>query len=216
VASNLPIPAEPAGGLRRPRRTQEERSSETRTRVLEATIECLVELGYNATTQRAVAERSGVSRGAQLHHFPTRADLVAEAVPYLAGRLAGLLEEQITEMPADGRPRVEWAVDLLWENFSQGLFVVALELWLASRTDPELAVLLRRAEDRIAYGVVTLGHDLFGARIATLPDFDQRLLYALAVMRGLATARPFQPREPGLARRWGFARERLIELFTSQ
>lgn len=76
----------PAAPPRR-RRTQEERRAETRGRVLDATIACLLELGYGATTQRAVSDRSGVTRGAQLHHFPTRAQLVAEATTRLAIQL---------------------------------------------------------------------------------------------------------------------------------
>ena len=46
-----------------------------RGRLLDAALECLVELGYGGTTTSVVAARAGVSRGAQLHHFPTRAAL---------------------------------------------------------------------------------------------------------------------------------------------
>jgi AcrR family transcriptional regulator len=214
VASDFPSPAAPVHVPSRPRRTQEERSAETRTRILDATIECLVELGYGATTQRAVAQRSGVSRGAQLHHFPTRATLVAEAIPYLAGQLTDRLEQQTTDLPAAPAGRVEVALDLLWTNFSKGLFVVALELWLSSRTDAELARTLAEAEQRISRAITALGQELFGPQIASRPDFDQRLQYALAVMRGLATSRPLRPDEAGLARRWAFARAELVEFFT--
>ena len=57
------------------RRTQEERTAAMRERLLNATVECLYELGYAKTTTTAIVERAGVSRGAQLHHFPTKADL---------------------------------------------------------------------------------------------------------------------------------------------
>ena len=49
-----------------------------------ATIDCLVERGWAGTTTTEVAERAGVSRGAQLHHFPTRVALVTSAVRHLA------------------------------------------------------------------------------------------------------------------------------------
>src|SRR5229473_7754051 len=68
---------------RLPRRTQEERSASTRARLLDATISCLSELGYARTTTTEIAERAGVSRGAQLHHFPTKAELVTTAVEHL-------------------------------------------------------------------------------------------------------------------------------------
>ena len=59
------------------RRTQAERSATTQGKLLVAALECLVEHGYGGTTTTLVAERAGVSRGAQLHHYPTRAALVA-------------------------------------------------------------------------------------------------------------------------------------------
>src|SRR5690242_5936361 len=65
------------------RRTQEQRRAETRAKLLDAAIESLLEVGYAATTTRAVAQRAGVSSGAQTHHFPRRVDLVAAAVEHL-------------------------------------------------------------------------------------------------------------------------------------
>jgi len=69
------------------RQTNEARSARTRGKVLDATIDCLLELGYANTTTTLISERAGVSRGAQLHHFPTKAELVAAAVEHLATRL---------------------------------------------------------------------------------------------------------------------------------
>ncbi|MGA8126368.1 MAG: helix-turn-helix domain-containing protein, partial [Mycobacterium sp.] len=59
---------------RRVRRTQAERSAAMRTRLLDATIECLVSYGYAGTTTPRVAERAGVTRGAQIHHFRSKED----------------------------------------------------------------------------------------------------------------------------------------------
>ena len=65
------------------RTPQAERTAATRLRLMEATVDCLVELGWAGTTTTIVSERAGVSRGAQLHHFPTKQDLVVSAVAYL-------------------------------------------------------------------------------------------------------------------------------------
>jgi AcrR family transcriptional regulator len=72
------------------RRTQEERRSRTQARLLEATMECLVDLGWSGTSTTEVARRAGVSRGAQQHHYPTKMVLVAAALEHLleAQRLA--------------------------------------------------------------------------------------------------------------------------------
>ena len=54
-----------------------------RARLLDATVDCLVERGFAGTSTTLVSERAGVSRGAQLHHFPTKNDLVVAAVEHL-------------------------------------------------------------------------------------------------------------------------------------
>src|SRR5437764_1294066 len=65
------------------RQRQADRSRETKRKLMEATVDCLVERGWAGTTTVLVAERAGVSRGAQLHHFRTRGELVAAAVEYV-------------------------------------------------------------------------------------------------------------------------------------
>src|SRR5689334_11304015 len=67
----------------RPRRTQEERSAATQAKLLDATVACIAEVGYARTSTTMVCERAQVSRGAQLHHFPTKAALVAAAAEHV-------------------------------------------------------------------------------------------------------------------------------------
>src|SRR5260370_2151944 len=70
----------------RPRRTQAERTAATRGALLDATFDSIVELGYGATTTTEVAHRAGVSLGALLHHFPTKAELLSAAVGHAFDR----------------------------------------------------------------------------------------------------------------------------------
>src|SRR5947208_12675209 len=121
---------------RKPRQTNEERSAQTRAKVLDATVDCLIELGYAGTTTTLIAERAGVSRGAQLHHFPTKAELVAAAVAHLSHRIGEELQEEAAQLPV-GKDRPAAAVDLLWSTFSTPLFTAWLELTVAARTDEE-------------------------------------------------------------------------------
>jgi AcrR family transcriptional regulator len=117
-------------------RTQQERRERTREALLDATIDCLVELGYSGTTVQEICRRAGLSRGAQQHHFTTKAELMAAAVEHLVGRL----RDEITgtlELPP-GPERVGEVIDLLWRGFSGKLSTAALELWVAARTDEEL------------------------------------------------------------------------------
>src|SRR3990170_1383756 len=112
---------------------QEERSRAMRQRLLEATIECLVERGWAGTSTTLVSRRAGVSRGAQLHHFPTKADLVVAAVEHMGVRRSKQLFGKAATLPTGPR-RTRAVLDLLAEHFTSPLFTAALELWVAARS----------------------------------------------------------------------------------
>src|SRR3954451_22561836 len=113
---------------------QEERTRAMRQRLLEATLQCLVERGWSGTSTTLVSERAGVSRGAQLHHFPTKADLVIAAVEHIATVRRDELARAAAALPP-GRRRTREVLELLGEHFAADVFAAALELWVAARTD---------------------------------------------------------------------------------
>src|SRR4051795_4690266 len=95
-------------GVTTTRVPQEERTRVMRARLLEATVDCLVEVGFAGTSTTLVSERAGVSRGAQLHHFPTKNALVVAAVEHLTEKRAAVLASAAEALP-DG-PRHTRAV----------------------------------------------------------------------------------------------------------
>jgi len=129
---------------------QEERTRAMRQRLLEATLRCLVEHGWSGTSTTLVSQRAGVSRGAQLHHFPTKADLVVAAVEHIAKVRRDELAQAAAALPRDQRRTREVlellgehftadeVLELLGEHFTADVFAAALELWVAARTDPQL------------------------------------------------------------------------------
>ena len=78
-------------------------------------------------------ERAGVSRGAQLHHFPSKQDLVVAAVEHLAERrrdeMRAWRRAACPRQDRAGGPRI------LSTHFTSPVFFAALELWVAARTD---------------------------------------------------------------------------------
>jgi AcrR family transcriptional regulator len=198
-----PVSAAPA------RRSQSERRAETRGRLLDATIESLVDVGYAGTTIRHVTELAGVSAGAQSHHFPHRVDLVASAFERLAERRESRYSERARELPDDRTERVRALLDLLWEDFSSPLFTVALKLWIAAAEDAQLRERLVPVERRIHRGLVAHSAEILGD-LAAHPDFDRRLAIATNTVAGLALVREFDP--SGRARAgtpWAYHREAL-------
>ena len=119
-----------------------------RARLLEATVELLVERGFAGTTTTLVSERAGVSRGAQLHHFPTKNDLVVAAVEHLTELRGAELAAAVLRLPR-GRRRTRAVLEMLGEHFSSPVFSAALELWVAARTDPALFAAVAPLEQRV-------------------------------------------------------------------
>ena len=193
------------------RRTQAERSATTREALLDATISCLVKDGYANTTTARVAERAGVSRGAHLHHFQTRAALVAAAVAHLAQRRKDELLAAAEALP-EGPERVGEGLDLLWGTYANPLFQGALDLWANARTDPELRERLVDVERVLDRQTVGIAERLF-PDTAARPDFEHLVEMAVATIRGLALLDTLHPGDGRNQRQWTYCRAQLVELF---
>lgn len=145
-----------------PNEPKQDRSRATRQRLLEATIDCLAEMGWSAATVAVVAERAGVSRGAAQHHFPTREDLITAALTYMFDtRTEQALVPAVT---ATGRARTEAVVTGLVESYTSPLFKAALQVWTHAAADPALRERIVPLEARFGRGahrraVAALGVD---------------------------------------------------------
>ena len=171
------------------RRTQAQRSAETRALLLNATIVCLIEHGYAGMSTRLVADRAGLSQGALQGQFKTKAQLVSSAVRYLEEQLLSELAT-ITPVPADPDPQTNAAefLDRLWSVYNGPLFVAGLELIVAARTEPAL----KDAVDELTNSIME--HHIAGAR-ALIPDaaghpsFFEWMMQATTTVHGLALRR---------------------------
>lgn len=123
------------------RRTQEQRRAHTRKLLLDATIASLCELGYSGTTTLEVERRAGVSRGARIHHFESKAALLAGAADHLYDQLATQYDQAFAPTPGrrSDRQRVRAGLHTLWSIYQQPHYTAVLELSWAGRQDAELA-----------------------------------------------------------------------------
>lgn len=144
------------------RTSQADRTRAMRLRLLEATVELLVERGFSGTSTTLVSERAGVSRGAQLHHFPTKNDLVVAAVEHLTELRGAELAEALGAVPR-GKARTRAVMRVLGEHFSSPVFTAALELWVAARTDPQLLAAVAPLEQRVGRETHRLTVEALGA-----------------------------------------------------
>ncbi|CAM3889818.1 TetR/AcrR family transcriptional regulator [Tsukamurella ocularis] len=158
----------------------------TREKLLDATITSLVTHGYAGTTTQRIQEAAGVSRGALLHHFGSKSELLVAAIHHVADarlrQMAGLSAEF-----ADSTDPLRDMVAAIRSAMTGPHFQAALELWSASRTDAQLAAALLPAERR-------LGAELRGifAEYSGIADPTARALAfesLMALVRGLEVTR---------------------------
>lgn len=121
----------------RPRTPNADRSAATRARLLNATIECLHDLGYHQTSTVIVTERAKVSRGAMLHHFPTKADLMMAVSEHIVVLRRDLHADRLGKLRTE-REKFLHLIDVLWEAFETPSGIARIEIMLGSRSDPEI------------------------------------------------------------------------------
>lgn len=170
------------------RQTQEERSRETQRKLMSAVVECLVEYGWSGTTTALVSQRAGVSRGAQLHHFASRGELVAAAVEYVGAEGVRELRSRAAAVAAGARAvRTEAVVQLIVDFFTSPLFAAALEMWVAARTDSTLHTVVVPLQARLGRECHRLAVDLLSAD-EDKPGVREAVQATLDLARGLALA----------------------------
>jgi AcrR family transcriptional regulator len=174
------------------RRTQAERTAATRSALLDATFDAIVELGYQRATTTEIVHRAGVSSGALLHHFPTKADLLSAAVGDVFERRQEEYRKAVTGL-APAEDKLAASIDLLWSMYSGPTFTAWLELWVAARTDPDLALAITAVDRQFMADSKQQYAEMFAGDPAVPPV---GLHLVLALMDGLALARLFDGYEP--------------------
>jgi len=182
-----------------PERRREQQRLATRRRILDAAVESFGALGYAATTTLEVQRRARVSRGALLHHFPTRPQLVAAAIAELVRRNDAAVRAALAGASGDVDP-IDRARRALRSIVSRPAFAIEMELWMAARSDAELRAHLRRAE-RAAMQDWRRGMDeIFGPDLVAHPAYPAVIALTTPLLRGLAVTRSLSTGRAGLDR----------------
>ncbi len=162
------------------------KSLRTRARILDTALRLFAEIGYHPASNAAIAEASGLTRGAMLYHFASREALLDSVIPHIQAARARLFEDAANQMPA-GTDRTEHAIDSYWRLLHQPAFVAFAELETAARTDIPLRDRLRSAQadfDRAQVGETMA--DL--VRAGDSPRLQASRDLARFVLEGLARA----------------------------
>ncbi|NVK44816.1 MAG: TetR/AcrR family transcriptional regulator [Rhodobacteraceae bacterium] len=168
------------------RRTQDQRSTETRRLLLAATVQMLMEVGYANTSTAGIAKRAGVSRGAQTHHYPSKMALIVAATEEMFANFAAGLEALAADMRS-GALDYDRFFEAVWGEVLHGdWFYSSLEIIVAARGDADLRQQLEplildlheRLEAIWSQTFVAVNPDVVTSRVA--------LNLAMNVFRGMA------------------------------
>jgi len=164
---------------------QAQKSASTRTQIIEAAIKCFIDSGYSRTTTTLIAEKAGLSRGAMLHHFPSKLAVVRAAVEYLHAKRLRAFRKAVTKPILDG-DHVRQSVEAYWQHVRHPMFVAFFELAVAARTDKELAEILRPAQEAFEREWYQAAVDSFPEWKGRGDKFDLALDLAHYVLEGMA------------------------------
>ena len=172
------------------REPQQARSHETRRRLVEAAAAALAELGHPGATTTAVAERAGVSHGALFKHFPTKTALVTAGVAHLLARFVAAFRSSFPEK-AGARAaldlRLRTAVRGLWAIFRRPEMLAVFQVYLAARTDADLAAELGPILERHRLAILAEARRLFPREAGVAgPAFDGAVDALVYAMQGAA------------------------------
>jgi AcrR family transcriptional regulator len=109
------------------RRSQAERTLETRRRILDAAVGVLRRKGYAHFRTADVAKAAGVSRGAQLHHFATKEKLIYAIVKHVFHTVLETSRARASALK-DGDDPLEHAITDAREFFFSTAFFISLDI----------------------------------------------------------------------------------------
>ncbi len=199
---------------RRPRRTQTERTAETRSRILAATIESIGEVGFQRTTSAEISRRSGVTWGAVQHHFGSKDGILGAILEESFNRFSdGLMKafEGVGQSASLGR-RIDTFIDAAWAHFGSSHYRATFEILLEDAASRKSGSPFE-ASDRSWQGEILKAWTRVWRRL--FPEVDlgrQRAMmiqhYTISVLSGLASmqllagaATPFVEEELSLLKR---------------
>lgn len=169
----------------------QQRSEETRSRILQAALGCFAERGYDATGVAEICQRAGVSKGAFYHHFASKQALFVALLDQWLAALDGQMAALAA--PADTAPQsLQAMVALLQQVFrdASGRLPMFLEFWRQAARDETIWQATMAPFQRyhaLLAGIVRAGM-VEGSLRPCDPDNAARVMVSMAVGMVLQSA----------------------------
>jgi AcrR family transcriptional regulator len=190
---------------------QAQKSAATRKQIISAAIRCIVESSYSNTTMMKISEKAGLSRGATLHHFPTKMDIIRAAVDYLHEKRLQAFRRSIKEIP-EGADMAHMAVQAYSSHLDHPIYVALFELSVAARTDNELKEILVPAQLAFDREWYQTAWDLFPEWHSDRKSFDLALNLSQQLMEGMTISNFTHARQIDKKQLLDYLKEKVREL----
>lgn len=173
-------------------RTQQQRREETVARLLQASIDTIIEVGYARASAAVITKRAGVSVGALFRHFETMGDFMAATAYEVLRRQLETFTKQVAEIPAD-RPALPAALTILRDITASSTNAVLYELMVAARTDEKLKETLQNVLGQYSAKIHDAARALPGAESFPEETFPVIVALMTNVFDGAAIVRGVLP-----------------------
>lgn len=173
-------------------RTQQQRREETVARLLQASIDTIIEVGYARASAAVITKRAGVSVGALFRHFETMGDFMAATAYEVLRRQLETFTKQVAEIPAD-RPALPAALTILRDITAGSTNAVLYELMVAVRTDEKLKETLQNVLGQYSAKIHDAARALPGAESFPEETFPVIVALMTNVFDGAAIVRGVLP-----------------------
>jgi AcrR family transcriptional regulator len=173
-------------------RTQQQRREETVARLLGASIDAIIEVGYAKASAATIAKRAQVSDGALFRHFPTMGDFMAATAREVMRRQLELFNKRVAEIPAD-KPALAAALTIMRDVTGNDTNTVMYELLIAARTDEKLKATLQEVLTEYAANIYDTARALPGADLLPQDTFAALVAILTNTFDGAAMVRAVLP-----------------------
>ncbi|TAM33333.1 MAG: TetR/AcrR family transcriptional regulator [Nevskiaceae bacterium] len=169
-------------------RTQTERRSSTIAKLVSASTEALIELGYARTSIQEICRRAGVSHGGLFRHFPSRLELMKRVAVEVGDGLLDRYRQQFARLQQHAHDPIRLALELCRGACQSRSHQAWFELMMAARTDAELRAALAPVWASNHADVLALAGQLLPEQ-RLHPDFPAIVDVMVTLMHGEAVER---------------------------
>ena len=170
---------------RRKRRTQEERSSDTTSALVEAAISALCELGYAGITTSEIARRAKCTTGAMQHHFGSKEDLLLAVLERLSTEFGQTYASFARFAKRPIEERSNHIVDSLWKYYEAPRYLAIWELYVGTRCDPPLHKICIRNRAQVLAACERAWLSAFSDLDADRQVLVDIMIFAITVLRSI-------------------------------